>query len=66
MSTRIYVVTDTGAQTFHGRLVRASTRAQALRHVVEPRFAVDVASQQTLVDLLGEGITVEDASESED
>lgn len=64
MGTRIYVVTDTGAQPLRSRLVRASTRAKALRHVAENRFAVDVASQQTLVDLLGEGVAVEDASES--
>lgn len=58
---RIYVVNDTRANPTRNRLVRASNRAQALRHVAQDAFAVDVASQNTLVHLLSHGVPVEDA-----
>lgn len=60
MSTRIYVVQDT--ETDEKALVRAANQAQALRHVVKNRFAVGLASQDTLVELLESGATVETAS----
>ncbi len=62
MTTRIYVVHDTRANPSKPRLVRAVNRAQALRHVAEDAFSIDVASQNSLVFLLGNGIEVEDVS----
>lgn len=60
MSTqRIYLVSN-GKDA---RLVRASNQAQAVRHVVRNTFTASVASQDELVDALGKGIKVEDASE---
>lgn len=58
--TRIYVVTNRGDDT--QRLVRATTPAQAIRHVVRGTFGVAVAAQDTPVDLLQSGVTVEDAA----
>lgn len=60
MSTRIYVVQDT--ETDEKALVRAGNQSQALRHVVKNRFAVGVASQDALVELLEGGAAVETAS----
>ena len=64
MAERIYAV-------YHGstgRLVRASTRAQALSHVAQSTFNIRVASQDELVALLGQDVKVEsvrDADQSE-
>lgn len=64
MAERIYAV-------YHGstgRLVRASTRAQALSHVAQSTFNIRVASQDELVTLLGQDVKVEsvrDADQSE-
>lgn len=64
MSTRIYAVYDERTLDTDGqRLVRASTRSRALRHVAQGIFTVVVASQDELVELLGQGIKVEDAGE---
>lgn len=53
---RIYVVgTPDGV-----RLVRATVRSQALTHVAQSDFTVRVASQEDLVEYLGEGIKIED------
>lgn len=57
---RIYVVQDN--ETNEKTLVRAANQAQAVRHVVKHRFAVELASQDVLVELLGIGETVETAS----
>ncbi len=58
--TRIYVVTDTELQA--RQLVRASSQAQAVRHVTKSRFDVEVASQDDLVSLLGAGANVMSAT----
>ena len=58
-NTRIYVVGGTAIET--PRLVKASTQAQALNHVVSSLFKVEVASQDQLVDLAGRGVKVEAA-----
>ena len=59
-TTRIYQVKrDDGSKP---RLVRASTPAQAVRHVIRNEYIADVASQDDLVALLGSGVTVEAAS----
>lgn len=58
---RIYVVTDTQRQPVHHRLVRAASQAQARNFAARTQYAVDVAGQQTLIDLLGASVQVEDA-----
>lgn len=60
MSTRIYVVTNGAAEP---RLVKASTPAQAIRHVTRPMYKAEVASQDALVAALTKGVKVETASE---
>ena len=64
MSTqRIYIVTPKateGQLEPKQRLVRASNRVQALRHVA-CEFAVDLPSQDDLVKLVTGGTAVEDA-----
>lgn len=55
---RIYVVRSSDPDDV--TLVRASTQAQAIRHVVRD-YTAEVASQAELVDLLGNGAVVEQA-----
>ncbi len=58
--TRIYYVTaDDGEQ----RLVRAATEAAAIRHAARGRYRANVAAQETLVELLSDGVKVETAGE---
>ena len=56
--TRIYRIDDGKAN----RLVRATSQAQAVRHVASG-FAVRVATQDALADQVGEGVKVEVANE---
>lgn len=58
-TARIYTVTDTSSEEAP-RLVRAISRAHAIKHVTRP-FRAEVASQDTLVRLLGDGVEVENA-----
>lgn len=62
---RIYVVrgTNTG-QALH--LVRAKTRAQALRYAASKGYQVELASQDDLVELVAEGYQVEDGTKDLD
>jgi hypothetical protein len=62
MTTRIYNVFDGKTD----RLIRAGNPAQALRHVAKASFTVRVATQDDLVDVVGRGGKVEDASKEED
>lgn len=62
MSSRIYTV----ANGKHVRLVRASTAAQALRHVARDVYTVTVSSQDDLVRHVAEGVRVEDARSDEE
>lgn len=63
---RIYLVASKlGEGNEAGALVRASSQAQAIGHVVRNRYAAEVASQTQLVDLVTAGIKVEDAGDSE-
>lgn len=57
MAIRIYVVTDT--ETQNQRLIRASTRAEAVRYASRSRFTVEPASQDDLVNLLPNGVKIE-------
>jgi len=56
---RVYVVTC--HSTGEPRLVRATNVATALRHVVRTAYQCEVASQDTLIELLSAGVQVEDA-----
>ena len=60
--SRIYQVDILRAPTAV-RLVRASSQAQAIRHVAEGLITADIAGQEALVKLLGNGVKVEDAGE---
>lgn len=58
-TSRIYKVgTLKGA-----RLVRAPNKAQAINHVARDTIAAEVAAQDDLVNLLSEGVKVENAKE---
>ena len=58
MTTRIYLVSG-GDQP---RLVRASSQAQAIGHIVRGTYKAIVASQVDLVELLPNGTQIEEAS----
>ena len=58
--TNIYLVNGEIGTTVEPRLVRASTRQQALSHVAKSMLFVTLASQEDLVDLVVNGIKVED------
>jgi hypothetical protein len=55
---RIYIV---GSLDNSVRLIRASTRGQALAHAASTSFTVRLASQNDLVERLSAGIKVESA-----
>lgn len=63
MATRIYVVSSRQHDPATGpavrRLVRSTHPTHVLRHVAEDLFDVQVASQDDLVQLIGNGATVE-------
>ncbi len=54
---RIYVVSS----GLESRLVRAPNRARALGHVAKATLTVELADQEALIHLIGEGVPVEDA-----
>ncbi len=56
---RIYVVRHEFSKT--SRLVRASNAAQAIKHATHSDFTCSVATQDDLVRLVAEGVTVENA-----
>lgn len=62
--TRIYRISDVHAK-HPDRLVEASTRSQAVRHVADDVFNSRVATQDDLVELVGKGAKVEKASTEE-
>lgn len=62
VTTRIYVING-GAKP---RLVRAGSKATAIAHVVRTTFTATVASQDVLVDAVGQGVRVETAGEEAD
>ena len=58
--TNIYLVNGEIGTTVEPRLVRASNRQQALSHVAKSMLVVTLASQESLVDLVANGVKVED------
>lgn len=61
MSSRIYAIAENGELK---HLVRAPNPAQAIRHVTANRYSAEVADQETLLRLLGDGVSVTDASKA--
>lgn len=61
--TRIYAVQRNASGTM--RLVRATSQAQALRHVAVDEYDVDVATQDQLVAAVGAGVQVETATSTD-
>lgn len=61
MATRIYAVQ--AGDIF--RLVEASTKQTALRHVAKDLITVEVANQKTLVAAMKDGVQVEQANAEE-
>ncbi len=53
---RVYVVSN----GLEARLVRAPNRARALGHVARATLNVELATQEALIHLLTEGVSVED------
>lgn len=60
-NTRIYLITDINN---HKRLVRASSKAQAIGHCARKTFAAEVATQDDLVEHAGK-LKVETAGAEE-
>lgn len=60
MTTRIYRVFNVRTAAEH--LVRASSQAQAIRHVVADEYRAAVAGQETIVELMSHGARVMDAT----
>jgi hypothetical protein len=61
----IYVITNKKAEPGQSpRLVRATNKAQALRHVAD-EFEVEAADQEALVTHVSAGVKVEDARDAE-
>lgn len=60
--SRIYAVTNTSSGAVG--LVRATSPAQAVRHVTRTLYTAEVASQEALVTALGDGVSVVDATET--
>jgi len=61
MATRIYAVQ--GPDSF--RLVEATTKQAALRHVAKDILSVEVANQKTLVAAMTDGVKVEQVGAEE-
>lgn len=59
--SRIYVVEVDSDESREYHLVNATTKAQAVHHVMQGRTRARVAKQTELVKLLGEGVPVEHA-----
>jgi hypothetical protein len=61
MTRRVYRVAS--SRTGDEWLVRAHNAAQAIRHVVRGEFHAAVASQETLIEMLGAGARVLDTND---
>lgn len=64
---RIYaVIREEDLGKTETKLVRATTKAQALAHVARGEFSVGVATQDQIVEAMTAGVSVQDAKEAED
>jgi hypothetical protein len=60
-ATRIYLVTGSSGEV---RLVKASVPSQAITHVAKQSYSACIASQDDLVEALGNGVKVETYGET--
>lgn len=60
-ATRIYLVKNETSKV----LVKATSQAQALRHVVKAKFAVEVPNSSEVADLIVSGTKLETAGDAE-
>jgi len=60
-ATRIYLVTANGGAT---SLIKATVASQAITHAAKQSFTVRVASQDDLVEAIGNGVKVETYGET--
>lgn len=65
ITLRIYKVTENidlaqADAIYH--LVRAPSAAQAIRHIVAPRFTAELATQEELVALVSDGVKVREST----
>ena len=58
-ASRVYMVKDGVAAI---GLVRARSQAEAVRHCTAGRFVATVADQDVLIEAIGKGMTVENAT----
>lgn len=58
-TTRVYAVTDTAISDMNIRLVRATSQAQAIRHVAGKRFKAKPVTVDEVVEHMGAGVNVE-------
>ena len=65
-TTRVYAVTDTAVSDMNIRLVRASSQAQAIRHVVGTRYKAKPATVDEVVLRMSGGVKVEEAGKESD
>ena len=65
-TTRVYAVTDTAVSDMNIRLVRASSQAQAIRHVAGKRYQAKPATVDEVVQHMGAGVKVEEAGKEND
>lgn len=64
LKNRIYIVNETkNTDKTKFRLVRATTKTVAIRHVADSAFVCEVAGQEDLIDLISQGLRVENALE---
>lgn len=60
-NVRVYCVTGANGES-QPRLIKASTAAQALRHVAQGLFNVQAAGSVAVADLMQQGVKVEDVT----
>lgn len=65
MNKRIYEVSSVKLSADPAYLVRASNASQAIRFIAQREWNVEVATQDRLVKLLGDGVKVQEAGSDE-
>ena len=65
MSTRIYAVRNKDVLNVGVRLVEAATQAQALRHVAQNDYSVDIPNTKEVAELVSSGVRVESSGAAE-
>ena len=65
MSTRIYAVRNKDVFNVGVRLVEAATQAQALRHVAQNDYSIDIPNTKEVAELVSSGVRVESSGAAE-